>query len=247
MSTFSVYFSPTGGTKRVADILAAAYDENYTAIDITENKTVLPQFDKDDTVIIAMPVFGGRVPDIALKPVREAHGNGARVITAAVFGNRAIDDALVELYDVCTEAGFKVIAAIEAAAEHSLARIYGEGRPDNDDRTELTAFVEAIKSAECHTPSLPGNRPYKDYKPSAMALSLSDCCISCKLCAESCPVSAISAEEVSILDKEKCFGCMHCVSVCPTKARDITNEAKNNFKERLKDRASGRRENKLYI
>lgn len=247
MSTFSVYFSPTGGTKRVADILAAAYDENYNTIDITENKEVLPSFNKDDTIIISMPVFGGRVPEIALKQIREAVSNGAKAILAAVFGNRAIDDALSELYDVCKEAGFEVIAGIEAVAEHSLARMYGEGRPDDKDRVELISFVDLIKAADRYVPTLPGNRPYKDYKPSAMALSLSESCVNCKLCAKSCPVSAISVENVNILDNEKCFSCMHCVSVCPVKARGITEEAETNFKQRLKERASGRRENKLYI
>ncbi|MBE6574109.1 MAG: 4Fe-4S dicluster domain-containing protein, partial [Ruminococcaceae bacterium] len=193
------------------------------------------------------PVFGGRVPESALKPIRGVKGNGAKAILVAVFGNRAIDDALVELEDTCRASGFEIIAGIEAVAEHSLARIYGEGRPDTEDKKELISFVDTIKAANSHTPTFPGTRPYKDFKPSAMALSLSDNCINCKLCADSCPVSAISLNNISTVDAEKCFSCMHCVNVCPTKARDITNESKEGIKLRLAQRAFARKENKLYI
>ena len=51
----------------------------------------------------------------------------------AVFGNRAYDDALLEMQDVASEIGFRVIAAVAAVAEHSIIRKYGKGRPDADD------------------------------------------------------------------------------------------------------------------
>ena len=41
----------------------------------------------------------------------------------AVYGNRAYEDALVEMQDVCTEMGFRVIAAFGADARDKLGGV----------------------------------------------------------------------------------------------------------------------------
>lgn len=61
-------------------------------------------------------------------------------MVVAVYGNRAYEDALVEMQDVATEMGFQVIAAVAAIAEHSVCRVYGTGRPDEKDAKELASF-----------------------------------------------------------------------------------------------------------
>jgi hypothetical protein len=52
----------------------------------------------------------------------------------AVFGNRAIDDTLLELQDVLVASGFVCIAGMETVAEHSLMHQFGTGRPDQQDK-----------------------------------------------------------------------------------------------------------------
>ena len=46
---------------------------------------------------------------------------------------------------------------------------------------------------------------------------------SCKgaklLDAEECPAGAIPLNNPKLTDKDKCISCMHCVAVCPKKAR----------------------------
>ena len=36
MNTYSIIFSPTGGTKKVADLFANAFADTYTEIDLTD-------------------------------------------------------------------------------------------------------------------------------------------------------------------------------------------------------------------
>jgi electron transport complex protein RnfB len=43
-------------------------------------------------------------------------------------------------------------------------------------------------------------------------------CSECGLCADGCPVGAISGEDVAAVDRDKCLGCGLCASVCPTDA-----------------------------
>ena len=75
----------------------------------------LPKINKADLAVIAMPVFAGRVPALAVERLRKVDAQGAKCVVVAVFGNRAYDDALLELRDVALEMGFRVIAAVEAA------------------------------------------------------------------------------------------------------------------------------------
>lgn len=60
---------------------------------------------------------------------------------AAVYGNRAYEDTLVQMQDYAQTGGFRVIAAISAVAEHSIIRKYASGRPDLNDYKELAELV----------------------------------------------------------------------------------------------------------
>ena len=68
----------------------------------------LPNINKDDLAVISMPVFAGRVPALAVERLRMVKPNGAKCVVVAVFGNRAYDDALLEIQDVTSEMGFQI-------------------------------------------------------------------------------------------------------------------------------------------
>ena len=120
-------FSPTGGTAKAAGFTASALAESVETVDLL--RPVTPRtFTAEDTVLIAMPVFGGRIPAYALEQLRAFQGGNARAVTLAVFGNRDFDDALLELNDAADAAGFKVIASAAPIAEHSMVRSIGAGR-----------------------------------------------------------------------------------------------------------------------
>ena len=87
--------------------------------------------------MIAFPVFGGRIPALAAQRLKELEANGAKCAIVVVYGNRAYDDALVELQDLSESCGFRVVAAVGASVEHSIVREYGAGRPDKADIEEL--------------------------------------------------------------------------------------------------------------
>ena len=73
-------------------------------------------------------------------------GQGARAILVCVYGNRAYEDTLVELEDAAKQAGFRVIAAVAAVAEHSIARQFATGRPDAQDKKVLAGFAGQIQA-----------------------------------------------------------------------------------------------------
>lgn len=52
-----------------------------------------------------------------------------------------------------------------------------------------------------------------------MAYVINDNCITCGACAESCPVSAISAGEPKFtISEDECISCGSCVGSCPQDA-----------------------------
>lgn len=251
MSVYNIYYSPTGGTKKVSDILANAMSDNVRNIDLLKKNLSSQHFAKEDICIISVPAFGGRVPVDNIEKIKTFTSDGAKAVLVAAFGNRAIDDTLIELYDVVVSVGFTVVACIEAVAEHSLVRKFGAGRPNSEDKTELETFtkkiIEKINNNDLSVPEFPGNRPYKDFKASSMSLVVDDSCINCKKCARECPVDAIPMENVKTVDMAKCFSCMHCVSACPKKARHNSPTVTNALEERLRERCAGVKPNKLYI
>ena len=45
-----------------------------------------------------------------------------------------------------------------------------------------------------------------------------DLCVACGPCIDECPVEAISAGDVYVIDPDKCIDCGTCAGVCPSEA-----------------------------
>ncbi len=166
-----VYFSPTQATKkivtRVADGLAASFSGQKTAVDLTMPAARLEglRFSGDEIVVFGVPVYGGRIPLLMAEPMAKLEGNGATAIAVAVYGNRHYDDALLEIADLLTAAGFSWSPAGAFIGEHSLTAT-GMACPDAADLaakpTPLLPPSSKNGGGPGQPPQIPGNRPYKE-------------------------------------------------------------------------------------
>lgn len=255
MKVSQIIFSPTGGTKHVADTITKAWGMSVSEIDLTNAETDYSalRLDKNEIAVIAVPSYGGRVPALAAQRISKIHGNQTHCVIVCVYGNRAYEDTLIELNDIVEKNGFKVIAATAAIAEHSIMRQYASGRPDTKDKSELQTFAKEIlekinnNSVSASTPKIPGNRPYKKAGAAGLVPKASNSCTKCGLCAEKCPAQAISRENPSNTDSKKCISCMRCVAQCPLSARKTNGAMVSLAALAIKKACSVRKENELYI
>lgn len=253
MNLYELSFSPTGGTQQVADCLSQALAQEIRPIDLMDRGVAFDGISlaEDDVAVIAVPSYGGRVPAPAAERLSRIKGNGARAILVCVYGNRAYEDTLVELEDAAKQAGFRVVAAVAAIAEHSIARQYAAGRPDAEDQKQLQGFAEKIReklaAGDCTEPGIPGNRPYKKAGGSNMVPKPTKDCNSCGVCAQKCPVQAIDRQDPKCTDKDRCISCMRCVSVCPRSARKVNSVLLAAVDVALKKVCSDRKEGELYL
>lgn len=236
MNVTLCYFSATDTTRKTVRTIAQGMGiEAPTELDYTmpaAREAAPAAFAADDFVIFGAPVYSGLLPFFCLDYLKNVKGNGTPCVLAAVYGNRHYDDALVEMEDLLTANGFKVIAAGAFLGEHSFSANIATARPDAADLLTAQNFGKAVLekmgdgAAALAAGVIPGARPYKERAARAAVTppTVSDACIDCKMCANACPMGAINPENVNEIDGTKCVRCLRCVRVCPTGAINFTDE-----------------------
>ena len=248
---YNIYFSPTGGTKKVADILVGNLGGEVCEVDICcdiEKMTL----QAEDICLVSVPSFAGRVPQIAVERIKKIAGNGAKAVLNCVYGNREWDDTLTELQDTLEACGFVCVAAVAAVAEHSIFRQFAAGRPDCNDTKELAEFAreitEKLDSGVLGKLELSGNHgTYKElvdipFKPEANAN-----CDKCGICASGCPVGAIDKADPHKIDKNVCISCMRCRDICPEHARNLDPAFMQAAAEMMAPKLGGHKKNYLFM
>ena len=238
-----MYFSATDTTKKIVTGIASKISESIDRqMNIKDIDFTLPgarkepiSFTDQDLVVVGLPVYAGRVPNVLLKYLNTIKGNGALAVAVVVYGNRDYDDALIELKDILESHNFTVIAAGAFVGEHSFSKTLGANRPDERDMVILNDFANQIYSKlqaqdTFRKIDVKGNKPYKKYyvpkdengepvKDFRMITpNTNDDCIDCKLCAEVCPMGSINFDDVSQIDGI-CIKCCACIKKCPAQAK----------------------------
>lgn len=248
-----ISFSPTGSTRKVLNEISLGFTLPVKRYDFTlswERKEL--SFGPEDLVVVGFPVYGGRLPEPAEKIMRYFNSTTAKFAGVVVYGNRAFEDALIELKDLAEAGGFLFVGGGACIAQHSMLEEAAKGRPDADDMKELKAFGENLE-AKCisgilETLEVPGEKPYRKpilnppYGP-----VVSDACILCGACHRVCAFGAIpeDAPDTTLLDACKC--CFACVRECPVNARAVTDERFGNSQKFIAANALGARKDPLFI
>ena len=242
------HFSPTGGTKKVADAIAAGFGTPVAEMDLTKIDSAVALGEKD-ALMAVLPVYGGRVPQISLERLSALKGSGQKAVAVVVYGNREYDDALLETRNALEANGFQVIAAAAFIAEHSIVRSIAANRPDAEDEKLARQFAAAVmaKADNAASVQVPGNQPYKELKPAACHPAAGETCVKCGVCARQCPLGAIPMENPSQTNQDLCINCMRCMEVCPQKCRTLPDSFLAMVTQMLNENASGYKKPSLFL
>lgn len=219
-----IYFSATGTTAKIVHAIGSGIKAKEAVVHNLIKHQETPAISDNTVAVFGVPVFSGRMPEIAKATIEKIKGNNSPAIIICVYGNRDFEDALIELKDVVEKNGFYVLSAGAFVAQHSIFPKVACGRPDTSDLAKAKKFgAMSIKVAHEFSGGgeleAKGNRPYKTVKPIPLHPKTSKACNSCKACAKQCPTQAINMQNPKIVDKKKCISCAHCIAICPTHAK----------------------------
>lgn len=258
-----IYFSPTGTTRKAVEAIAQGVEaENVEVLDLTRadaRRYVRPATDSE-LVIIGVPVYTGRVPFQAVEVLQRMEARGTPAVIVVVYGNRAYEDALLELSNIASRIGFVPIAGASFVGEHSFstsATPIAAGRPDGEDLEKAAAFgkllCEKLEAAESPGDGrflrLPGSFPYRERAQHiASPETVTELCTGCRTCAAVCPEDAIIVTESGVTtDKDKCLLCCACVRACPVGARRMNDPTLLEIAERLSATCLERKSPEFFV
>ena len=227
MKINTTYFSATNTTQTIVTKIAKSMSEDtefYNITKGTDNQEI--RIAADEVLLVGMPVYAGRIPEVAVDQLKLFKGNHTPAILVAVYGNREFDDALVEMQDILEENGFFIVAAGAFIAQHSIFPHTAKGRPDADDFVRISDFsircrqlLEQGFPADAKSIIVPGNRPYKVPGNIPLKVVTGSACTECGACIKVCPTDAIPVDNPHITNYDKCIHCGRCIKVCAVHAR----------------------------
>ncbi len=271
-NVWAVYFSATGTTRKAVETVAAAASRVLAApwqsvsFTLPQERQEKLQFSTGDLVIVGVPVYAGRVPNVLLPFLtQQVIGNGALAVPVVLYGNRNYDDALIELRNILTENHFACVAAAAFVGEHSFSTVLAAGRPDAEDCALMEGFGEAVGRKVRRLPFTPTEavavrgedpiRPY--YKPCdregnfiniLKVKPVTDMakCGGCGACAQMCPMGSIRADNVAEV-AGICIKCCACVKGCPTGAKYFTDEGYLYHQHELEEMYQRRAQAEMFL
>ena len=270
-TVWGAYFSATGTTEKIVTCLAKAMAEllgaecrlhSFSLPGEREQSLVFP---KEDLVVLGIPVYAGRVPNVLLPFLKEkVLGSGTLAVPITLFGNRSFDDALIELCSIMQGNGFNTVSAGAFVGEHSFSRILGAGRPDDSDMALVLKLAEKtaekiknITNQKAENVSVTGNEPIRPYytprdrhgnpinilkvKPKTDASK----CTNCGLCSGICTMGSINPADVCEVSGI-CIKCCACIKKCPAQAKYFDDEGFLYHKSELEEIYAQRAPVKLF-
>jgi ferredoxin len=242
MSLTSLYFSPTGTTRRVVKAFAEGFGGACVENDITlpgARSRKLQGFANADLALFAGPVYGGRSFKLLTNTIRKLQGGGRPAAVLATYGGRHYDMALADLYQAATDAGFQVAACGAFIGEHSFSRNIQTGRPDAEDLALARVFGQKVREKlEAGTLKAmpPEAIPQRPIDLAAIGMhrerlgrltpnrpAPDETCLHCGACAVVCPLGLIDIDDSDII-RPGCLKCNTCVKTCPVGAMQFRQE-----------------------
>ncbi len=275
---FVVYCSPSGSTRKLArkierTLADQSVEVNLLDLSVSHNRSAILDLiggaGEGDCLFVGSPVYR----DVAVPPVAAfieslPSVEGVAAVPFVTWGAVTSGIALWQMGRALVDKGFVLAGAAAVVAEHCMMwrseAPSGAGRPDSEDEKHMEGFtLEVLKRLRAgdvapldlgrlqyHSQALVAEMKQKIGNPWQIVPKTVDGekCTECGVCAEECPVEAISLDPQPVFD-ENCFDCFNCVRLCPEEAisSPLTAEVIEKHIAGLKEKYGEPPETKVFL
>ena len=143
---WAVFLSPSGPTEKVVMTVATAAAKALKINSVNIYDWTLPEarekklrFTNEDFVIVGTPTYAGRIPNKLMPYVRDnIKGEGTLGAAVVTYGNRSIDESLMELCLLMWGNGFNVVGGAGACTQHVFSKIMAVSLASSNARCACT-------------------------------------------------------------------------------------------------------------
>lgn len=218
----SLYFSPTGNTKKIVEAVAKGTglpQANPIELTLPKQREAWSGNISGDLMIIGIPVYASTFPAMILTSLEKLEGAGRLAVPIAVCGNVKMDMCLAEVCGILKKQGFTIPAAGNFVGSHSFWTEecpIGKGRPDEKDLAKAAEFGGQVAKKIKDDPGDITNR-------SSTAENIwIGCYVRGSLSAKGSYLPPQFYETVKVgfseADRARCGDCGKCVAACSTGA-----------------------------
>jgi flavodoxin/NAD-dependent dihydropyrimidine dehydrogenase PreA subunit len=246
MDVTIIYFSQTGSTQKVAEIMSTVFTESGNSVRVVPlKKATTEDATNSDLLGIGAPCFANQAPTPVKQFLRTLPKlNGKRAFVFSTSGG-APGRVLYDLTSLLRKKGMVVIGGFLTRGElhHPAPCMIGRmrGRPNQEDLARAQHFaklvVEHISAGrsgslvESRPDALKPRRGFYDLVglvaiDSLLRLLLPEpklnpaLCDKCQWCVYACPMDNIVLQPYPVL-RDQCIRCYRCLTGCPQKAFNV--------------------------
>lgn len=229
-----VYYSGTGNSKYVADMLADILgDETFCATEYIKNE-IAAEISSEKPWVFVAPVYVSAPPLVFEDFVRRAKLSGCKkawfIMTCA--GGMGASPAYWEA--MCKEKELDYMGTVQVVMPQNYLVFFSTNDKEKSAEiikaakpviAELAGSIKAEEPFDCKPAKgweLVSTKmilkPYYKWFIKAKAFYANDDCISCGLCAKKCPLGNVSLTDGKPVWGDRCTHCMACINYCPKQA-----------------------------
>ena len=245
MKVLLAYFSATGNTAAVAEVIANAMTDlgaEVTRHDVTSFEDRRKKIDLEpyQAFVFGAPAYSMRAPRVMSDWWATLDGRGRKCATFFTYGGFRVYPAHYYAKKNLEESGFTIVSSAEFPGKHSF-NLGGwaamESRPDDSDFDAAREYARkimkrftgedpdtlgALEEPEFSEEQLDKFETHRFKTVTQVPTRGGEDCSMCLICEEQCPTGAMKSE-IGEADKKECIVCLRCVANCQDEVLHIND------------------------
>lgn len=240
-----LYFSGTGNSQFVAEEIAKVTNDELISINQLLKQNNFPCLDcKQKPLVFVAPTYAWRIPRVVDEFIRKVSFSSQKDAYFILTCGSETSNAIHYVEKLCNDTGL----TLGGFAEVVMPDNYITLSPSFDAKAAKETVQNALPTIQTIANNIAQDKPFELYsKPklvgklessvvnpmfyslfvTAKGFYSTEKCISCKKCAQLCPLNNISFSSKLPSWGEKCTHCMACICGCPTQAIEFKNKTQN--------------------